>query len=104
MNMTKAALAPEWGMKRQPSPLPMAPSDLLEHEMSVTENNLINALALQTLLWDSRNPPPAERHWALPGTLKTPSWDQEAVHGTDFTLSECVRGLRWQRSIVSFSF
>lgn len=74
-------------------PFPMAPSNLLGHKISTTENNLIYALAFWTLLWDSRNPPLAGGHWALPGTLKPPSWDPQAVRGTDFVLSECARGL-----------
>ena len=93
MNMTKSALVPEWGMRRQTSPFPMAPSNLLGHKLSTTENNLIYALAFRTLLWDSRNPTPAGGHWALPGTLKPPSWDPQAVRSTDFVLSECTRGL-----------
>ena len=63
------------GKEGQPSTFPMAPSDLLGHEISKIENGLINTLAFWTLLWDSRNLPPAGRHWALPGT-------PEACHGT----------------------
>lgn len=71
--MTKPALDPEWGAGKHNSPFSVAPSDLLRHKISVTEDNLIHYLC-GTLLWDSRNPSPAGRHqlfwhpWSLLGS------------------------------------
>lgn len=58
----KVCLGSRMGKERQPSTFPMAPSDLLGHEISKIENGLINTLAFWTLLWDSRNLSPAGRH------------------------------------------
>lgn len=36
--MTKSVLDPEWDLRKHPSLLPMAPSNLLGHKLSVTED------------------------------------------------------------------
>lgn len=95
--MRKSALDPERGTRKHTSLLPMAPSNLLGHRISVTENNLTHYLS-RAILWDSRNPQPAGGYRALP---RTPEASRAVllshppdVHGTDFVLSGSMRGLK----------